>query len=424
VNHSQAKTMIEIQNDTLHLSFPAITAEIEQLVDGHIAQVLPALLGEDRETAAQQFIKKVGRCTSKAQEIIRQVVLNLSAEDVARQLKKHSHGKSRTGLGGGPGCTQIDFQRTLRIPDDGKIYDLPPSYSRFPLRHVDDYANRLPPQWLKRGGLMMPMYQSEALWLNFSGTYPFAIKIAAGKINAVSGEVWSEGLHQSPQDYVVTPKQPWLDGFAVERGVIRQFVAMPLGAGYSVEEQLTGKADFGGLQFQAVPMKARHYFDSIHKKQLPMRLADVISDLIPQWCQDSGIRYCMAKGMGIGAGGRMKQQIYADPYTPDVWDMSQSSRCFLHLCDALMWRQITGENPPHTPFTAEEYEEQELPWFEYYRDDLAVLEGSKTLAGIQSVNSVSLNKGELGLSGNETVKVPHVINLSPSPKKVKEWTGE
>jgi hypothetical protein len=39
---------------------------------------------------------------------------------------------------------------------------------------------------------------------------------------------------------MVSPEQPWLDGFAIEKGVIRQFVAMPLGDGYSVEEQVTG----------------------------------------------------------------------------------------------------------------------------------------------------------------------------------------
>jgi hypothetical protein len=39
---------------------------------------------------------------------------------------------------------------------------------------------------------------------------------------------------------MVSPEQPWLDGFAIEKGVIRQFVAIPLGNGYSVEEQVTG----------------------------------------------------------------------------------------------------------------------------------------------------------------------------------------
>ena len=57
---------------------------------------------------------------------------------------------------------------------------------------------------------MMPMFQSEALWLNFQthhvsgrADYPFAIKIAAGKVNAVTGEDWSERLGDRPQDYVV-----------------------------------------------------------------------------------------------------------------------------------------------------------------------------------------------------------------------------
>jgi hypothetical protein len=31
---------------------------------------------------------------------------------------------------------------------------------------------------------------------------------------------------------VVLPEQPWLDGYCVEKGYIRQFVAMPLGEGY------------------------------------------------------------------------------------------------------------------------------------------------------------------------------------------------
>jgi hypothetical protein len=35
----------------------------------------------------------------------------------------------------------IDFQRTLRIPDDGKNYPLPPGLGRFPMKHVDDYLS-------------------------------------------------------------------------------------------------------------------------------------------------------------------------------------------------------------------------------------------------------------------------------------------
>ena len=123
---------------------------------------------------------------------------------------------------------RIGFQRTLRIPDDDGKYPLPPGLGLFPLRHVDDFPNSVSELWTQHGGVMLPMYQSEALWINFSGDYPFAIKVAAGKINAVTGEDWTDGLHRDPQDYMVAPDQPWLDGFCVAKGLIRQFVAIPL----------------------------------------------------------------------------------------------------------------------------------------------------------------------------------------------------
>ena len=125
----------------------------------------------------------------------------------------------------------VEFQRTLRIPDDGKTYPLPPGLGTFPLRHVDDFGSRVAPEWLEHGGIILPMYQAEAMWIRFSGhyiaqretAYPFAIKVATGKINAVSGDAWTPGLHRRPQDYVVSPEQPWLDGYCVARGSIRQF---------------------------------------------------------------------------------------------------------------------------------------------------------------------------------------------------------
>lgn len=152
---------------------------------------------------------------------------------------------------------------SMRIPDDGRAYPLPPGLGSFPLMHIDDYASRIPREWLDRGGVLMPMWQSEALWLKFESSfvesrgadYPFAIKVATGKINAITGENWRHGLSRNPQDYMVAPEQPWLDGYCVEKGIIRQFVAMPLGEGYTVEEQINGKAEFGGLQIEVFPMR-------------------------------------------------------------------------------------------------------------------------------------------------------------------------
>ena len=74
-----------------------------------------------------------------------------------------------------------------------------------------------------------------------------------------TGEGWENELSEQPQDYVVIPDQPWLDGFSVMKGMIRQFVAMPLGEGYTAEEQLTGEAEHGGLQIVVYPIKPSYY---------------------------------------------------------------------------------------------------------------------------------------------------------------------
>ena len=144
----------------------------------------------------------------------------------------------------------VTFERTLRIPDDGREYPLPPSLGHFPVRRVADHADRVPPAWLEHGGVFLPMYQREAMWLNFTATHwrPNALKVAVGKVNALSGERYHQRLTTGEQDYVVTPPQPWLDGINAGAGFIKQFVAMPLGGGLTIEGQVTGEEAHGGLQ--------------------------------------------------------------------------------------------------------------------------------------------------------------------------------
>jgi hypothetical protein len=310
---------------------------------------------------------------------------------------------------------EIGFQRTFRIPDDGRTYPLPPGFGFFPLCHVDDHARRVPGDWLDRGGVMLPMYQSEALWLWFSPhrvhrrwtSYPFAIKVAAGKINAVTGKPWSDGLHIGPQDYMVTPGQPWLDGFCVEKGLIRQFVAMPLGAGYTAEEQLTGKAEHGGLQIVAYPMKRE-----VFERRFPEREEEILAArrfLVP-----AAARWMKLKrgvDMGLAPGGRMKQEVYADRFNVNDWDVSQKGRCFVHIANSLVWREITGRRPPTTPPTAKEYSKAGLPWFDYYDDRLSALEGAKLLAGLKSVAELAVQEGDVPLPENESVTPETVVTL-------------
>jgi hypothetical protein len=304
---------------------------------------------------------------------------------------------------------RIDLQRTLRIPDDETDYPLPPGLGRFPLRHVDDFAARLPASWKTHGGVMFPMYQSEAMWLNFSSPagYPFAVKVATGKINAVTGDRWRNGLAREPQDYMSIPAQPWLDGYCVEEGIIRQFVAMPLGGGYTAEEQITGEAEHGGIQLIAYPMRAEAWERIVRERQTLYRRMDGLAS------------YSLAEApasMGLAPGGRMRQAIHQDPYPLSDWDDRHSSRCFVHIANSLVWRAITGEDPPTVPPTAEEYERAGLPWFDWYSENPA-RPGGRSLDSLRSVRRLGQEKGEVPLPENESVTPKKVIGLGERRRK-------
>jgi len=317
---------------------------------------------------------------------------------------------------------EVEFQRTLRIPDDDRTYPLPPGLGTFPLRLVDDYTHRLPDIWQRHGGVMLPMYQSEALWINFvphwlddrDSAYPFAFKVAAGGIDAITGKPMRQFPSADPQDYLVVPQQPWLDGFCVAKGTIRQFVAMPLGSGYSAEEQITAAATTGGLQLIAYPMKA-----DVFERRFPKRETPIAPQVL---CADDTLALRMDAGpdMGLAPGGRMKQQIYEDRFDIEDWDTEHSGRCFVHIANSMVWRALTGEEPPTVPPTAEEYARAGLPWFDYYSEE-PVVEGSAALAGLKSVSEMGKEKGDVPLPENASVQATPVVQLGgKQSRRVRE----
>jgi hypothetical protein len=404
----------------------------------------------------------------------------------------------------------VTFIRTLRLPDDGKKYPLPPGLGSFPLRHVEDFKSKVPAEWSKHGGIMLPMYQSEALWISFKSSpaydrmcngYPFAVKISAGKRSAVTGKPWSKNLREN--DYVIVPDQPWIDGFVVEDGVVKQFVAVPLGMGMTVEGQLSGKEEFGGIQIQAFPMK-RKSFD----KKYPVRpqvthspdilrgsgqsfgggfpfggyhIPGVYSQTIigPQGstgpmgaqgaqgdyllgsddshsnnvlfssnsattkgcssldfgpkltsmnararksaprninyladCDDSNsVECCAVADMGLGAGGSMAQQVFKDPHKFTDWDQSVKNRCFVHIVNTMVWQTVTGSPPPTLPRTASDYSMYNLPWFDFYVENVKSQKGTKELKGVKTIAQMSKKKGIPVLPENKPANPKHIVLL-------------
>lgn len=274
------------------------------------------------------------------------------------------------------GPVTVNFQRTLRIPETG-LHPLPPGLGRFPLRRVSDYPDTAPAEWLSRGGVMLPIYQREALWLSFKAAEPTALQVGVGKVCAVSGMPWIERLVKDPQNYVALPEQPWLDGINAGDGFIRQFVAVPLGSGATVEGQVTGEEIHGGVQFRAVGLTEPALAQWRAAQMLRMERCEDLILATPLGAPSAS--------MGLGAGGRMRQEVYADDRTLTDYDESDARRVFVHLCSAAQWTAITGEVPPPTPVDRNAYVNAGLPWFDYYNADVRDLAPSDTLAKIDSV---------------------------------------
>lgn len=319
------------------------------------------------------------------------------------------------------GSLTITLQRTLRLPEDGKTHSLPPGLGSFPMRKIQDYKDKVPAAWRDHGGVFVPMYQREAMWLSFQAAKPCAVKVAAGKVNAVSGQPWNEEI-QKPrevagkdpeQDYMVCQSwgggQPWLDGFNTGDGVIRQFVAMPLGMGYTVEGQVTGEEKHGGVQlkvFEALPGKIKEpeytrmrgfasAAGGLESMGGGLESFGVATNSIQKSATRGATRSLSRKGseMGLAAGGKMKQKIYEDPHGFEVWDQGNTERVFIHIVNSQMWTEITGEPPPATPVSAHTYTQYGYPWYEIYEEDKDDVQGSGTLGNVKPVSEMDADKG-------------------------------
>lgn len=293
------------------------------------------------------------------------------------------------------GDLEIVFMRTLRIPDDGSVYRLPPGLGRFPIRRVDDHRDRVPEGWRAHGGVFIPMYQREAMWIRLGAPTPHAVKVAAGRVNAVSGNPWRDGLYEGPDadvpEYLVVPEQPWLDGFNAGDGRIRQFVAMPMGEGYTVEGQLSGEEIHGGIQieaFAARPGAIRREWD-IRLHAAPPHVVGCRTVLADAPMAPAPVQ----AEMGLGAGGRMTQKIHPDPHGLEVWDPERRGRVFVHIVNSATWREITGEPAPPTPISAADYAAHGLPWFDLYDEGAATAGASEALDGVKSVAELDAEKG-------------------------------
>ena len=294
----------------------------------------------------------------------------------------------------------VSLERTVRVPDDGKTYPLPPSLGSFPAKRLKVSMrcrdeNRCPHDneaWL------VPMLQSEAMWINFESRrgYPFRIRILAGRIDAVSGETVAlehdgtppDEFPEQPQGFVEIPIQQWLDGFRIAPGIVRQLVAEPLGKGRTAEEQLSDEPAIGGLWIGVRAYRAEPW-EQIQTQLKRDIEKGIVFDLMSQ--MDS------KDSMGLAPGGAIVQQILKPVL--ETGDFQNRTEWFrIDLVSSLGWVERTGRVPPQAPPDADVYTALGLPWFTYWDRENAALAGDSPFSALRTLAEWN---GE-----DETVTIP------------------
>eukprot|EP00929_Paragymnodinium_shiwhaense_P014214 TRINITY_DN122108_c0_g1_i1.p1 TRINITY_DN122108_c0_g1~~TRINITY_DN122108_c0_g1_i1.p1 ORF type:complete len:457 (-),score=80.21 TRINITY_DN122108_c0_g1_i1:271-1641(-) len=336
--------------------------------------------------------------------------------------------------------TCINFQQTLRLPEDGQVHGLPPGLGRFPLEKCRDHpARRLPRQWRNGNDAFMPLRKAEALWLSWQ-SQEAAIMVGAGGMNAVSGEAFVAGeLKSEPQSYCVAPRQPWLDGVKSGKGVIRQFVATARGSGASIEAQICGDDFRGGLQLFVCPPKNTKVRFGISKSTmgeldlhktprelgvapgavllLERKVASSTDRTLADYniIEESTLHLVLRlrggppadEEMALAVGGQMRQDIYPDRRGPRYWDTRGGQSVNIHLASPAMYSAVTGKLPPKSAISAAQYTAMGYPWFSLFdEDEINDINAPEVLSIIKSV-------GELG-----DAEAPETLPCAPVMRQV------
>jgi hypothetical protein len=331
--------------------------------------------------------------------------------------------------------TRISFHRTLRIPEDGREYPLPAGLGRFPIHRVEDYTDKVPVEWLRQGGFFIPLYQKEALFLQFEGPiwHPTIAKVCVGKINAISGKQYSENLSPNHQDYLVIPHQKWLDGICSGDGLVKQFVAMPLGQGFTIEAQVTDEERFGGFQIVVCGATTGKFNERNPSSDYLIMAAEsnknstiLYSPSGPLWFDREP-----DTSMGIAAGGSIKQQIHKDTYGIDSWDITKRRGLTVHLVNSAAFKLITGYDPPDSPITVDEYEKAKIPWYSHYDDNIQAVKSPTIFKRIMSISSIEKNRGlmfgsekkqrAIAIKTIHKIKTPSIEEATENYRKNAYW---
>lgn len=72
---------------------------------------------------------------------------------------------------------------------------------------------------------------------------------------------------------------------------------------------------------------------------------------------------------GIGAGGKIRQNIKRDTNNPRIWDVANARLFNIQILDSAAFGLVTGVAPPNAPMPAERYKEMGAVFFQLQQEE-------------------------------------------------------
>ena len=252
------------------------------------------------------------------------------------------------------GPLSFNLHRTVRVKVE-ETSNLPPGLGNFEIYKVKDF--KCPETWDK-DAYFIAMHSQEAMWISFQTVEPVAVMIGAGSVNAINGKEFKTELEKD--SYLVTPPQPWLDGWKGDDGSVYQFVATEVGENKTIGEQLT-KTTEHAIIVSVFKAKNPEKLHSSRPQEEWYGGPEENCEMVIKSCFSFALKNCsmpqnaLSNEMGLGKGGKIIQKIYEDPYGIEEWEEKPIKAIKIYLINASEFSEITGQALP-PPITAKNYD--------------------------------------------------------------------